>query len=141
MPAEILNQLESLIPKIEASVAKKSINSSVQREPLDVLKSEMRAMKFIWSLPIISTDFLRWDEKNCGLCDKKYDKEFKVCGRGESPCCLPCGHIDGHQCLRKHFSPYESGFTKCPFSGCNVDFPQSKLDFTPTSLPAEFTPT
>ena len=128
MPAEILNRLGSLIPSIETSVTNKSVLSSLQREHQDVLKSEMRAMKFIWNLPIISIDYLRWDEKYCGLCHRKYDDEFKVCARGESPCCLPCGHIAGHHCLRTHLSPYEAGNTKCPFLGCNVDFPQMFTD-------------
>ena len=128
MPAEILNRLGSLIPSSEAPVTNKNVGSSLQREHQDVLKSEMRAMKFIWNLPIISIDYLRWDEKYCGLCHRKYDDEFKVCARGESPCYLPCGHIAGHQCLRTHLSPYEAGNTKCPFLGCNVDFPQTFTD-------------
>ena len=128
MPAEILNRLGSLIPSIETSVTNKSVRSSLQREHQDVLKSEMRAMKFIWNLPIISIDYLRWDEKYCGLCHRKYDDDFKVCARGESPCCLPCGHIAGHHCLRTHLSPYEAGNTKCPFLGCDVDFPQMFTD-------------
>ena len=129
MPAEILNRLGSLIPSIEASVTNKNVGSSPQTSAHQgVLKSEMRAMKFIWNLPIISIDYLRWDEKYCGLCHRKYDDEFKVCARGESPCCLPCGHIAGHQCLRTHLSPYEAGNTKCPFLGCDVDFPQMFSD-------------
>ena len=126
MPAEILNRLGSILPEIKASVANESIGSSIKTEHLETLKFEMRAMKFIWNLPIISVDYLRADEKLCGLCNRKYDNEFKVCGRGESPSYLPCGHIAGHQCLREHLSPYESGFTKCPF--CNVDFPQMFTD-------------
>ena len=132
MPAEILNRLGAIIPEIKASVANESIGSSMKTEHLETLKFEMRAMKFIWNLPIISVDYLRADEKLCGLCNGKYDNEFKVCGRGESPCHLPCGHVAGHQCLREHLSPYESGFTKCPF--CNVDFPQM---FTDPAEPAQ----
>ena len=128
MPAEILNRLGSLIPSIEAPATNKNVGSSLQREHQDFLKSEMRAMKFIWNLPIISIDYLRWDDKYCGLCHREYDDEFKVCARGESPCCLPCGHIAGHQCLRTHLSPYEAGNTKCPFLGCNVDFSQTFTD-------------
>ncbi|KAL9134569.1 MAG: hypothetical protein Q9175_004245 [Cornicularia normoerica] len=129
MPAEILNRLESSIPKIEASVPCERIGSAMKASPtspLDPLRSEIRAMKFIWNLPIISLDYLREDEKYCGICDGKYDKEFRVCGRGESPCCLPCGHIAGHQCLRERMSPYEGGFTVCPF--CKVHFPQLFTD-------------
>lgn len=133
MPAEILNRLESLVPEIEASVAKESIDSSRENGPLDPLKSQMRAMKFIWSLPIIDLDFLHEDEKYCGLCDRKYAQEFKVCGRGESPSFMPCGHIAGHQCLRAFLSPYEGGFTKCPF--CKVDFPQMFTDPVEPSQP------
>ena len=128
MPAEILSRLESILPNIEASLAKNSKGSSRRTESSDILEFEMRAMRFIWNLPIISIDYLHWDEKVCGLCNKKYDDEFKVCGRGESPCHLPCGHIAGHQCLREHLSPYENGSTKCPFLGCNVDFPQMFTD-------------
>ena len=129
MPAEILNRLGSLIPSIKTPVKnKETVGFSQQRGHQDVLKSEMRAMKFIWNLPIISIDYLCWDERYCGLCHRKYDDEFKVCGRGESPCCLPCGHIAGHQCLRRQLSPYEAGNTKCPFLGCNVDFPQLFTD-------------
>ena len=139
MPTEILNRLESLIPSIEASVTTKNVHSSPQNAHQGVLKSEMRAMKFIWNLPIISIDYLRWDEKYCGLCHRKYDDEFKVCARGESPCCLPCGHIAGHQCLRSHLSPYEAGNTKCPFLGCDVDFPQmfTTDPVEPKRLPSE----
>lgn len=128
MPAKIPNRIESILPKTDASLAQDSKGSFPKTESPEALKSEMRAMKFIWSLPIISMEYLRSDETTCGLCDKKYDDEFKVCGRGESPCCLPCGHIAGHQCLREHFSPYEHGSTKCPFLGCNVDFPQMFSD-------------
>lgn len=132
MPAEILNRLESLIPEIGASVANNKIGSSTKAHPLNPLESEMRAMKFIWNLPIIDLDFLHEDEQSCGLCDSQYDKEFTVCSRGESPCCLPCGHIAGHQCLRALLSPYEGGFTRCPF--CKVDFPQM---FTDAAEPAQ----
>ena len=132
MPAEILNRLELILPEIEASVTNQSMGTSMETGPLEKLKAEMRAMKFIWNLPIISTDYLREDEKICGICRCKYDDEFKVCSYGESACCLPCGHVAGHQCLRAHLSPYESGFTKCPF--CNVDFPQM---FTDPEEPAE----
>ena len=125
MPAEILNRLESLVSEVEASIGNKSISSSIKTDPLDPLAAEMRAMKFIWNLPIITLDFLHEDEKICGICDNKYDKDFRVCGR-ESPCCLPCGHIAGHQCLREWLSPYECGFVKCPF--CNVEFPQMFTD-------------
>ena len=125
MPAEILNRLESSVPRIEASIAYKRKITAKKAEsssPRNLLRSEMRAMKFIWNLPIITIDYLYKDERRCGLCDKKYDSEFKVCGRGESPCALPCGHIAGHHCIREHLSPYEQGFTRCPF--CKVDFPQ-----------------
>ena len=135
MPAEILNRLGSLIPSTETSVTNKNAGSSLPREHQDVLKSEMRAMKFILNLPIITMDYLHWDEKYCGLCHRKYDDEFKVCGRGESPCCLPCGHIAGHHCLRTHLSPYEAGNTKCPFWGCDVDFPQMFTDPVEPKLP------
>ena len=128
MPSEMLNRLEFVLPKIEASVANESIGSSTKTERLETLESEMRAMKFIWNLPIISIDYLYEDEKLCGLCDRQYDDAFRVCSQGESPAYLPCGHIAGHQCLRKHLSPYESGSTKCPFLGCNVDFPQMYTD-------------
>ena len=124
MPAEILNRLGSLIPSIEASVPNKNVISSRQKHHQDDLNSEMRAMKFIWNLPIISTDYLSRDEQHCGLCHRKYDDEFKVCARGESPCCLPCGHIAGHHCLRTHLSPYEAANATCPFPGCGVGFPQ-----------------
>ena len=137
MPAEILNRLESSVPKIEASIAYKKKFSTMKAEPsspLDSLRSEMRAMKFIWNLPIIKVDYLYEDERRCGLCDKKYDSDFKVCGRGESPCSLPCGHIAGHHCIREHLSPYEQGFTRCPF--CKVDFPQL---FTDPVQPAQAT--
>ncbi|KAF6235725.1 hypothetical protein HO173_005920 [Letharia columbiana] len=126
MPAEILNRLEASVPEIEASFVNENIGSSMKADSLDPLESELRAMKFIWKLPIVSIDFLHEDEKFCGMCDRKYDDEFRVCGRKESPCCLPCGHIAGHQCLRKYLSPYECGFTKCPF--CKVDFPQTFTD-------------
>ncbi|CAF9924354.1 hypothetical protein IMSHALPRED_006160 [Imshaugia aleurites] len=129
MPAEILNQLEPLVPKIEASIANKRVIPAMKTEPLDPLKSELRAMKFILNLPIIDVDFLHDDEKRCGLCDGTYDAEFRVCGRGEVPCHLPCGHIAGHWCLREWLSPYEGGFTKCPF--CSVDFPQMFADVEP----------
>ena len=128
MPAEILNRLGSHIPSIEASATNKNIGSSPRGQRQNDLKSELRAMKFIWNLPLISIDYLRWDEKYCGLCHRKYDDEFKVCARGESPCCLPCGHIAGHHCLRTHLSPYEAGNTRCPFWGCDVDFPQMFTD-------------
>lgn len=126
MPAEILNRLESSIPQIKASVANASMSLSIRADVSDSLKSEMRAMKFIWNLPIIDLDFLYDDEKFCGLCNGKYEVVFRVCGRGESPCCLPCGHIVGHQCIREYLSPYERGFTKCPY--CKVDFPQMFTD-------------
>ena len=126
MPAEILNRLESLVPEMETSVANGSIESSIKAIHVDPLQSELRAMKFLWSLPIVDLDFLHEDEHFCGLCDSKYDEVFRVCGRGESPCCLPCGHIAGHLCLRSYLSPYECGFTKCPF--CKVDFPQMFTD-------------
>ena len=135
MPAEILNRLGSLVPNIETPITNKNVGSSQQRKHQDVLKSEMRAMKFILNLPIITMDYLHWDEKYCGLCYRKYDDEFKVCGRGESPCCLPCGHIAGHHCLRSHLSPYEAGNTKCPFLGCDVDFPQMFTDPVEPILP------
>ena len=128
MPAEILNRLGSLIPSTEASATNKNIGSSPQRQHQNDLKSELRAMKFIWNLPLISIDYLRWDERYCGLCHRKYDDEFKVCARGESPCCLTCGHIAGHHSLRTHLSPYEAGNTRCPFWGCDVDFPQMFTD-------------
>ena len=128
MPAEILNRLESILPEIKASVANRSTSPPMETEPLKKLRAEMRAMTFILNLPIISIEHLYGDELLCGLCDKKYDDTFKVCSRGESPCCLPCGHIAGHQCLRANLSPYESGFTKCPFANCNVDFPQMFTD-------------
>ena len=128
MPAEILNRLGSLIPSIGASVLNKNVTSPLRRQHQNTLKSEMRAMKFILNLPIITIDYLRYDERYCGLCHRMYDDEFKVCARGESPCCLPCGHIAGHHCLRTHLSPYEAGNTKCPFQGCNVDFPQLFAD-------------
>ena len=128
MPAEILNRLGSLIPSIEAPAPNKNTGSSPHMQPQNDLKSELRAMKFLWNLPIISTDYLRWDERYCGLCHRRYDDEFKVCNRGESPCCLPCGHIAGHHCLRTHLSPYEARNTKCPFWGCDVDFPQMFMD-------------
>lgn len=128
MPAEILNRLESLVPEMEASIAKKNIRSSKKADPNDQLKSELMAMKFILNLPIITFEFLHEDERYCALCNSEYDNEFKVCGRGESPCCLPCGHIAGHQCLRHYLSPYERGFTKCPFEKCKVDFPQMFTD-------------
>ncbi|KAM0802603.1 hypothetical protein BDR22DRAFT_112758 [Usnea florida] len=137
MPAEMLNRLESSIPKIEASVAYQRNVTAMKAEPSSprhLLKSEMRAMKFIWNLPIIKVDYLYKDERRCGLCYKKYDPEFKVCGRGESPCSLPCGHIAGHHCIRGHLSPYEKGFTRCPF--CMVDFPQL---FTDPVQPAQTT--
>ena len=133
MPAEILNQLESLVPEIEASASNKSIRSSTKTDPVDRLAAEMRAMKFIWGLPIITLDFLHEDEMECGLCANKYDKEFRVCMLGESPCCLPCGHIAGHRCIREFLSPYESGFSKCPF--CNVDFPQMFTDVVESAQP------
>ena len=126
MPAEILNRLKPLVPKIKASVANESMGSSIKATHVDSLQSELRAMKFIWNLPIVDLDFLHEDERFCGLCDSKYDEKFTVCGRGESPCCLPCGHIAGHQCLRNHLSPYECGFTRCPY--CQVDFPQMFAD-------------
>lgn len=97
MPAEILNRLESSVPQIKASVANARLGSPIRADASDSLKSEMRAMKFIWNLPIIDLEFLHDDEKFCGLCNGKYENEFRVCGRGESPCCLPCGHIIGHQ--------------------------------------------
>lgn len=133
MPAEILNQLESLVPEIEASAGNKSIGSSMKTGPVDSLAAEIRAMKFIWNLPIITLDFLHEDEINCGLCGNKYDREFRVCMLGEVPTCLPCGHIAGHQCVREWLSPYESGFTKCPF--CNVDFPQMFTDLVEPAQP------
>ena len=129
MPAEMLNRLESSVPRIEASIAHKKKFTAIKAEPSSprhLLRSEMRAMKFIWNLPIITVDYLYEDERRCGLCHKKYDSEFKVCGRGESPCSLPCGHIAGHHCIREHLSPYEHGFTRCPF--CKVDFPQLFTD-------------
>lgn len=129
MPAEMLNRLESSVPKIEASIAYKKKVTAMKAEPSSsrhLLRSEMRAMKFILNLPIITIDYLYEDERRCGLCHKKYDSEFKVCGRGESPCSLPCGHIAGHHCIREHLSPYEQGFTRCPF--CKVDFPQLFID-------------
>ena len=132
MPAEIINRLESLILEIETSVANNKIDSSTKTHPLDPLESEMRAMKFIWNLPIIDLDFLNEDEQCCSLCGSQYEKEFKVCQRGESPSCLPCGHIAGHQCIRAFLSPYEGGFTRCPF--CKVDFPQM---FTDPAEPAQ----
>lgn len=128
MPAEI-DCLETLVvPQIEASVDNSSMGSSTRADDPDQLKSRLRAMKFIWNLPIVTLDSLHGDEEYCGLCDIKYDDKFRVCGRGESPCCLPCGHIAGHQCLRKYLSPYEQGFTKCPFDECKVDFPQLFAD-------------
>ena len=129
MPAEMLNRLESSVPKIEASIAYEKKVTAIKAEPSSprhMLRSEMRAMKFILNLPIITIDYLYEDERRCGLCRKKYDSEFKVCGRGESPCSLPCGHIAGHHCIREHLSPYEQGFTRCPF--CKVDFPQLFAD-------------
>lgn len=135
MPSEMLNRLEIVLPKIEASIAKENIGSSTKTERLETLESEMRAMKFIWNLPIISIDYLYEDEKTCGLCDRKYDDAFRVCAQGESPAYLPCGHIAGHQCLRRHLSPYESGSTKCPFLGCNVDFPQMYTDSVEPAQP------
>lgn len=132
MPAEILNRLESLVPEI-ASAGNKAIGSSMKTDRHDALAAEIRAMKFIWNLPIITLEFLHDDEMICGLCDNKYDKEFRVCARGESPCCLPCGHIAGHHCLREWLSPYEGGFSKCPF--CNVDFPQMFTDLAEPVLP------
>ena len=137
MPAEMLNRLESSVPKIEASIAYQKKVTAMKAEPSSprrLLRSEMRAMKFIWNLPIITVDYLYEDERRCGLCHKKYDSEFKVCGRGESPCSLPCGHIAGHHCIREHLSPYEQGFTRCPF--CKVDFPQL---FTDPVQPAQAT--
>lgn len=83
MPAEILNRLEFLVPEIEASVAEEGIGSSVRNASFDPLESEMRAMKFIWSLPIIDLDFLHEDERSCNLCNRDYIKEFRVCSRGE----------------------------------------------------------
>lgn len=126
MPAEILNRFEFILPKIEASLGPDRKWSSRKTQDPETLESEMRAMKFILKLRIVSMEYLDSDEKTCGLCGKEYDNEFKVCGRGESPCCLPCGHIAGHQCLREHLSPYGYGSTKCPF--CNVDFPQMYTD-------------
>ena len=129
MPAEILNRLRSILPKIEASIAQGPTGASVPIDPLEKLKAEMRAMKFLWALPLVPTSFLKREEDlRCNLCHRKYDDEFSVCGRGESPCCLPCGHVAGHQCLRKYLSPYELGLTKCPFANCNVDFPQMFTD-------------
>lgn len=126
MPAEILNRLEALVPEIEASDANKKIGTSTKANHLDPLKSELRAMKFIWSLPLIPVDSLNEDETFCALCYQNYDEQFRVCGDGESPCHLPCGHIAGHQCLREWLSPYEGGSTQCPF--CSVDFPQMFSD-------------
>lgn len=127
MPAKNINRLGSILPETKASVVNTETQSQV------TLKSEMRAMNFIWNLPIISIDYLQEHEKTCGLCDSTYSNEFKVCGRGESPCCLPCGHIAGHQCLREHLSPYESGSTKCPF--CDVEFPEMFTDPQEPSQP------
>lgn len=126
MPAEMLNQLEATIPIIKVSVTDNRTGPSTRADPRESLKAEMRAMKFILNLPIVELDFLLDDEKYCSLCSGKYDVVFRVTGRRESPCCLPCGHIAGHQCLRAHLSPYESGFTECPF--CHVDFPQMFTD-------------
>lgn len=78
MPAEILNQLEYIVPKIEASVAKASMDTSIRADALNSLDSEMRAMKFIWNLPLIDLDYLHDDEKLCGLCKVRYDDKFRV---------------------------------------------------------------
>ena len=88
MPAEILNQLESLVPEIEASAGNKSIGASTKTDPVDRLAAEMRAMKFIWafpSSPSISFTKTRWSAA-CVVTSMTKNSECVCSGRARVVC-------------------------------------------------------
>lgn len=83
---------------------------------------EMKMMRFIFSLPIISIDFLPENEQICALCERLYNSEWKI-NTTETAVILPCGHVIGHFCIREWLSPFEKGETRCPILECGAVFP------------------